>query len=141
MSFGLSADASSTENSNLEVPLSSTSFGLVDGMALVSNTNMPGLLPLSGVQLTEPTTSTGFTTLAGVDDVYNVIVPLNLPGYNYAQMSLEPYDPISSLVTGAPTIINLSTLTATTPLNAGPIAETCTDTDAPSPDQDDPDCD
>ena len=96
---------------------------------------------VSDVQLTEPTTSTGFTTLAGVDDVYNVIVPLNLPGYNYAQMSLEPYDPISSLVTGAPTIINLSTLTATTPLNAGPITGTCTDTDAPSPDQDDPDCD
>jgi hypothetical protein len=137
----MSADAQSTQASNLEVPASSTSFGLVDGMVLVSNANGPVLSPLSGAYLTEPNTGTAFSTLAGLDDNYSLIVPLGVPGFNYAQMSLEPYDPVSFTATGAAVTIDLSTLTALTPANEAPITGTCTDTDAGDPDQDDPDCD
>jgi hypothetical protein len=53
-----------------------------------------------GAYLTEPNTGTAFDTLAGVDNNYSLIVPLNISGYNYSQMSLEPYDPVSFVATG-----------------------------------------
>jgi hypothetical protein len=137
----MSTDAKTTEASNLEVPTSSTSFGLVDGMALVTDSNGPILSPLSGAYMTEPNTNTAFSTLAGADDNYSLIVPLNVPGYNYSKMSLETYDPVAFETTGSPIIIDLSKLTATSPLTASPIKGVCTDTDAGDPDEDDPDCD
>jgi hypothetical protein len=137
----MSADVQSTQASNLEVPASSTSFGLIDGMVAVTDSNGPILSPLSGAYLTEPNTGTAFSTLAGADDNYSLIVPLDVPGYNYTDMSLEPYDPVSFETTGAPIVIDLATLTATTPLQVPTISGTCTDTDAGDPDEDDPDCD
>jgi len=136
-----STDSTAMTNSNLEIPASSTSFGLVDGMVVVLNANGPILSPLSGAYLTEPNTNTAFSTLAGTDNNYSLIVPLGVPGFNYADMSLEPYDPVGNIATGIPTALNLSGLTAQIPLIVPTITGSCTDTDASAPDQDDPDCD
>jgi hypothetical protein len=137
----MSTDAQSTEGSNSEVPVSSDSFGLVDGMVIVTDSNGPGLSPLSGAYLTEPNTGTAFSTLAGTDDNYSLIVPLDVPGYNYADVSLEPYDPVSFVATGAPIVVDLSALAATNPMNVPSITGVCIDDDASAPDEDDPDCD
>lgn len=134
-------DGQTMDQSNAEIPPSADSFGLVEGSADVTNTNPPVLDPLNGAYLTETTTNTQFTTLSGDDDNYTMIVPLNVPGYNYNPMMLATYDPVGYIATGAQVPVNLSTLTATNPYNAGTISGSCNDTDAGNPDQDDPDCD
>ncbi|HKF46774.1 MAG TPA: Ig domain-containing protein [Terracidiphilus sp.] len=137
----MSADGQTMDQSNAEVPTSGNSFGLVEGMTQVSNSNPPDLDPLNGANLTETTTDTEFTTLAGEDGNYMLIVPLNVPGYDYNPMELATYDPVSDESTGAQVPVNLSALTATNPFQAPTITGSCVDSDAGDPDQDDPDCD
>jgi hypothetical protein len=137
----MSADGATMDQSNAEVPASGTSFGLVDGMTIVNYSVGPGLTPLSGAYLSEPNTGTDFSTLAGTDDNYSLIVPLGVQSYDYYNMSLAPYDPVADSLTGSPVTIDLSSLTAEMPYDASPIAGTCNDTDASDPDGDDPDCD
>jgi hypothetical protein len=134
-------DGQTMAQSNAEIPASANSFGLVEGSDVVSNINPPVLDPLNGAYLTETTTNTPFTTLAGDDNNYMLIVPLGVPGYNYSQMLLAPYDPAGNVTTGSQVPIDLSTLTSTNPYHAQGITGTCNDTDAGNPDQDDPDCD
>ena len=137
----MSSDSKTMDSSNLEVPAASNSFGLVDGTVSVTDANGPILSPLSGAYLNFPSSGVDFTTLAGADDSYSLIVPLGIPGYNYMTPTLETYDPISMEATGTPIVLNLSQLTDTTPVNASTIKGTCVDMDAGAPDEDDPDCD
>ncbi|KXU92105.1 hypothetical protein CR51_31215 [Caballeronia megalochromosomata] len=136
-----SADSQSMTSSNAEVPVGANSFGLVDGTLNISNANNPDLWPLAGVSLTDPGSNTAFTTMADSGGDYSLIVPLGVPGLDYPQMSLQPFDPISDVPLAPSTSINLSGLTATSPLTVKPVAGTCVDTDAADPDSDDPDCD
>jgi Putative Ig domain len=134
-------DGDTMTASNAEVPSGATSFGLADGSVTISNTNNPTLSPLPQMNLTEPNTQTTFTTVADTGGSYSLVVPLNVPGFNYSQMSIVPYDPVSAVDLSVPTIVDLTGLNTNAPVSLPPETGVCTDTDASAPDQDDPDCD
>jgi hypothetical protein len=137
----MTSDGQTMDQSNAEIPSSGDSFGLIEGPTVVTNSNPALLDPLNGALLTESSTGTQFTTLAGDDGNYELIVPLDVPGFDYNPMQLQTYDPISDSTTGSPISVNLTGLTATLPLQVPAITGSCVDTDAGAPDQDDPDCD
>lgn len=137
----LDADKKTMDASNSEVPSIASSLGVAYGRATIQNANDPILQPLTGIYLKETNTSSSFTTLADINGNYDMIVPLNVPNYSYSQMQLQPYDPVTSTSLSGPVTVDLSTLSASKPINVSPLSGTCSDTDASSPDQDDPDCD
>ena len=134
-------DASIMSASNREVPAGATSFGFVDGsVAISANFSSPLLAPLTAMQLTDPNTGTAFSTLAGTDQAYEMIVPVGVPAFDYAQMSMVPYDPISLSELNSPTTVDLAAFSATNPITLPTETGSCTDTDATDPDGNDPDC-
>ena len=93
-----SADQAAAESSNAEVPSGADSFGVVNGTASVTYNGIdPLLTPPTGILVNEPTTNTEFTSLAGLDNNYQVIIPVGVSGYDYSQMSVTLYDPIAVL--------------------------------------------
>ncbi|OXC78635.1 hypothetical protein [Caballeronia sordidicola] len=135
------ADGQTMNSSNAEIPPAADSFGFADGAMTIANPNAPILWPLTGVSLTDPGTSSNFTTLADTSGDYSLLVPIGVPGFDYPQMSIVPYDPVSGEQLSSPQTVNLSTLSPAAPVNISPHSGVCNDTDASDPDSDDPDCD
>jgi Putative Ig domain len=133
-------DKQAVESADGQIP-SGTDFGVIGGAVTVTNSANSDLVPLNGVQLTDPATGNTYQTSAGTDDNYQMIVPLGVPGMDYSGMQLAPYDPISDILLGNPITVNLSTLNSGTTQTEPGISGACVDTDASGPDQDDPDCD
>ena len=116
-------------------------FGLVDGTANVTNSQGPILSGLSGVQLTDVTQRERFFTMAGISGSYELVVPIGVQGVDYSKMNVQTFDPITGSTTGSPTVVDLRGVSPNAPVKIPTIQGQCIDTDAGSPDSDDPDCD
>lgn len=149
---GLSADTigqwitTSTNAGNQVSQVFSTpqqGFGNVTGGATINNTN--GNSALSGLYETDIGVGSGSAseTFSGITDSsgsYDVLIPLSVPGLDYSTSSITIVDPSTKAALGTEPV-NLSNVTATQPLSEPPLVGNCTDTDASTPDGDDPDCD
>jgi hypothetical protein len=117
-------------------------FADLTGMCAISNsyagTDLQGLY---GASLSIPNSSSAaqFSSITDTSGNYDVLVPLANPALDYAGASLSVLDPSTNTLLGSEPI-DLSSLT-----NAGDllplISGSCNDTDASTPDGDDPDCD
>jgi len=112
-------------------------FGSVTGTFDVSNSNGVASAQ-SGVELSS--NSTNLNSMADPNGNFQLFVPLNVPAFDYSNGDLQIVDPISgtSLVSE---VIDLTGLTAFSPLVAPALSAACVDDDAGDPDEDDPDCD
>jgi hypothetical protein len=138
----LSADSSATQDGLTQMsalqPSPQTGVGTVSGTVTITNDQGPILSGLTGVMVGDGIST--FTAIGDPNGDYDVLVPLGNSSIDYGQSTLSAYDPISGLVLSTEPI-DLSTLTSTTVTTASPVTGTCTDTDASTPDADDPDCD
>jgi uncharacterized protein (TIGR03437 family) len=118
------------------MPNISQEFGVLNGAVDITNPN--------GIQAAQPAidlyTGTDLTTLADPSGDYDLLVPLNVPGFDYSDPTLSVYDPISDETLGSETV-NITTLSPTDSLTLPTISGSCNDDDANDPDEDDPDCD
>ena len=140
----LATDAGTTANTvgELSVPsqASNVGVGTVAGTVNIANAEGPVLSGLTGVEISDGTQANTFMSMADAAGNYDVLVPLGVPGVNYSAFSISAFDPISGLVmSSAP--VTLTGLTPGQTVGATPLAGVCSDTDAASPDADDPDCD
>ena len=71
---------------------------------------------------------------------YGILVPLDVPGFDYSNADLEAFDPVSGNYISDETV-NISALSPTNSLTVPSLSGQCNDDDAPDPDEDDPDCD
>ena len=142
-------DLSETQNGAAEVATAFTSatpdyYGDVLGTATVTNSNGSGSLlkGLDGIQIDDNVTN--YIVSSAMDDSsgnYDVLVPLGSTTINYSNLRVQAYDPITNIGTGYANI-NLSSLnTSGTAVQLPAFTGSCNDTDAGSPDADDPDCD
>jgi hypothetical protein len=115
-------------------------FTIVDGMVTISNANGPILSPLPGVEVNSSTTDGLLTTIGDVNGDYSLCVPLGSSSIPYSSTDISAYDPISGTVLGS-TTVDLSNVSPDQTITGPSLTGTCTDTDATTPDGDDPDCD
>jgi hypothetical protein len=125
--------------------LPSQGLAEVYGQAVVGNANG---VAASQSEINVSSNGTSFSGIAGSNGYYQVTVPLNVPGFNYASTNVEIVDPIDQInnptnpLSLGSTVIDLSGLTTTTPFQIPAIqGNECVDDDADNPDADDPDCD
>lgn len=117
-------------------------LGLLDGTTAVTNGAGPILSGLPGVVLQDGSTFTQFTTMADQGQSFSMYVPIGVSSFNYSNMQLFPYDPVTDTGTGSSQVVDLRGLSSTTPhIDPIPVRGTCIDDDAGNPDADDPDCD
>lgn len=127
---------------NTVAPSTSQGFADLTGICSINNSNAgTDLTALYEANLNIPGSS-GATQLNSITDAsgnYDVLVPLSNATLSYATASLDIQDPSTGtvLTTEAIDLLNLTDAGATAP----PVSGSCTDTDANSPDGDDPDCD
>jgi len=71
---------------------------------------------------------------------YDLVVPLQIPGVDYAHMDIVAFDFDTN--TGlASQVVDLTGLDPSHPIQVPPMSGTCNDPDRNSTDGDDPDCD
>lgn len=144
----LSADSDSA-NSSIQ-SASSSDFGLVTGTCTISNSEGPILSGLSGVGAGDngslPDT---LTSIAAPDGSYELVLPLGSPDLTYNAMDIVAFDPVdlydpstdTLTILGSAPVVDLSGVNPNTPIAGPSFTGACNDTDAGSPDGDDPDCD
>jgi hypothetical protein len=114
-------------------------FGEVTGSVSLGG-NLGLYAPLAGLDITSDYYGDDFSTLADPNGNYLDFVPLNDPKFDYNKVDIIVVDPESGVELGSVNV-NLNTLSTQTPFGVGKINGTCSDDDAGSPDDDDPDCD
>lgn len=82
----------------------------------------------------------GITGLADPAGNYDLLVPIGVANTNYPGLSINVFDPFTSL-TLASTIVDLSGISPTATVKVPTMTGVCSDSDAFSGDLDDPDCD
>ena len=116
-------------------------FGQVTGLATISNSQGTTLAGDTGIEISPfDVTSSDMTALSDPNGNYDLFISLQAPNSNYASLTLSAFDPVSGLVLSSATV-DLSGLNTSAPLVLPTLQGTCTDSDAGSPDADDPDCD
>ncbi len=145
----LSAD-SNTANASIQ-SVSPTDFGLVTGMCTISNSQGPILSGLSGVGTGDANGSAPdtLTSIAAPDGSYQLVLPIGSPDLTYSAMDVAAFDPVdlydptinTLTILGTSSVVDLSGVNPNTPIAGPSFAGACVDTDAGSPDGDDPDCD
>jgi hypothetical protein len=144
----LSAD-SDTASSSIQ-SVSPSDFGLVTGMCTISNSQGPILSGLSGVGAGDIGAAPDvLTSIAAPDGTYELVFPLGSPDLTYNAMDIAAFDPVdlydpsinTLTVLGSSSVVDLSGVNPNTPIAGPSFAGVCNDTDAGSPDGDDPDCD
>ncbi len=71
---------------------------------------------------------------------YDLVIPLNVGGNNYADMEIVAFD-IATGTSLSSEAVDLTGLNTSQPVQVPPMSGTCNDSDYGSPDGDDPDCD
>jgi len=135
------ADKATLEASNAEIPSAANSVAFVDGAVSISNANAPILWPLTGIDLKDGSGMVAVTTLADVNGDYQLMVPMGVNGADYSRSLLTPFDPVTGTDLSLGLELNLSSVNPAVPVNVPTLNGECTDDDASSPDEDDPDCD
>jgi hypothetical protein len=120
-------------------PSPSEGFGDIAGTVSISNSQGPILSGLTGLSVID-TSGTGFSSIADQSGNYDVSVPLGDTTLSYSSMTVNAFDPITDLTLSS-SVVDLTGLTSNTPFVGPTLSGTCNDTDAGSPDGDDPDCD
>lgn len=143
-------DDSNSANSNTQ-NVSPTDFGLVTGMCTISNSQGPILSGLSGVGIGDANGSAPdtLTSIAAPDGSYELVLPIGSPDLTYSAMDVAAFDPVdlydptinTLTILGNSPVVDLSGVNPDTPIIGPGFAGACNDTDAGSPDGDDPDCD
>ena len=82
----------------------------------------------------------GIVGVADPSGSFDLEVPLNVPGTDYTNLTLSLFDPSTQTTLNSETV-DLSGLDTSTPVQVPVLTGTCNDSDASSPDGDDPDCD
>ena len=144
----LEGDSNSANNSIQSV--SPSDFGLVTGVCTISNSQGPILSGLSGVGAADngsvPDT---LTSIAAPDGSYQLVLPVGSPDLTYTAMDIAAFDPVdlydpsinTLTVLGSSPVVDLSSVNSNAPIAGPSFPGACNDTDAGSPDGDDPDCD
>lgn len=139
----LGADATASQASLQQLPASpgiGGGFCPVNGSVNVTNAQGPILSGLTGVAVTDPTGALQLEGMADESGQYSLVLPLGDSGVDYSTLMLSAYDPVQNTVLGS-IPLNASAFTSGVAA-AGPTPNgTCNDSDAGSPDADDPDCD
>lgn len=113
----LTADSTAVDTSNGEVSEMASSLSLGNG-ELTGLVDDGSGTQLNGIELTVGVTN--LTTAADTAGNYSLIVPLNVVGYDYADMDLGTYDIATGLFSPT-TPVNLTELSNTLPLDLPPI--------------------
>ena len=129
----------------------SSDFGLVTGTCTIANSQGPILSGLDGVGAgnngTAPDT---LTSIAAPDGSYSLVFPLGSPDLAYNAMDIAAFDPVDlydpsintlKILDSSPAVDLSANLNPNTPTIGPSFTGACNDTDAGSPDGDDPDCD
>jgi hypothetical protein len=119
------------------MPNVSMEFGTLDGMTIINNSAGIAAAP-TGLDLSSGCLE--ITTVADPSGNYQIVVPLNVPGFDYGDADLEAYDPVTNGYISDETV-NIDSLSPTNSLTLPTLAGSCDDTDSTDPDSDDPDCD
>lgn len=82
----------------------------------------------------------GISGLADPSGDYSLFVPLAAPNTNYSNLTLSVGDPVTGTVLNSE-VVDLTALAPGTPIQAPTLTGSCSDSDALTPDADDPDCD
>ena len=138
----LSKDSKSATDAMGELPSvnSPTGIGFMTGTATITNAQGPILSGLTGVSV-GPGATQQFTSIADQAGNYSVMVPYGNPAISYPSLTGQAYDPVTGDVLTS-SGVNLGALNPNNRTVAGPhFKGACIDTDAGSPDSDDPDCD
>ena len=144
----LSSDATAATNSIQSAAPSD--FGQVEGTVNISNSQGPILSGLTGVGVGDNGASPVdvLTSIAAPDGTYNLLLPIGIGLLPYNILEFGAFDPVSlydpnagGLDILASASANLSAVNPTSPSPGPDLAGSCNDTDAGSPDADDPDCD
>jgi hypothetical protein len=138
-------DAASTAVHNAQFAnIISSSLGVLKGTATISNSAGPAA-SLTGIQLQQCSGAScnsnfDITGVADQGGSYDLVVPLQVPGVNYASMDIVAFDFDTN--TGLSSqVVDLTGLDPSHPIQVPPITGTCNDPDRNSTDGDDPDCD
>jgi hypothetical protein len=138
-------DVKSAQENLGQAPLPSSAnpglgFALLDGNVSISNSNGPVLSPLTGIEAGSSASSDQLSCMADADGDYSLTIPVGSSTLDYSSLVIDAYDPLTSTVLSTDTV-DLSGLPADATATAPSMTGSCTDTDATSPDGDDPDCD
>lgn len=117
-------------------------LGVVDGNMSVSN-SIGSAAALTAVQIQNCAGGCGaynITTMADQGGSYDLVIPFNTAGVNFASMTIVGYDFATSTGLASETV-DLSGLNTSAPVQVPALSATCNDTDYGTPDDDDPDCD
>ena len=118
-----------------------TDFGQVSGTLAISNSQGGILSGLTGIAASNSGSGTmGFTSIAAPDGSYNLVIPLGNSSISYNSVTISAFDPVSVLSLAQSTV-NLSNMGPNGPIKGPNLSGACVDTDASTPDADDPDCD
>jgi hypothetical protein len=137
-------NAASTAVHDAQFPTAISLLGVLKGAANISNTAGPSV-SLPGIQLQQCSgaSCTSNFNITGVVDPggsYDLVVPLQIPGVDYAHMDIVAFDFDTN--TGlASQVVDLTGLDSAHPIQVPPMSGTCNDPDRNSTDGDDPDCD
>ena len=137
-------NAASTAVHDAQFPTAISLLGILKGEANISNTAGPAaaspgiqLQQCSGVSCTSNFNITGVVDPGGS---YDLVVPLQIPGVDYAHVDIVAFDFDTN--TGlASQVVDLTGLDPSHPIQVPPMSGTCNDPDRNSTDGDDPDCD
>lgn len=143
----LSDDSNAADSSIQSVSVND--FGEVEGTASITNSQGPILSGLTGVGAgNNGSTPDTLTTMAAPDGSYSLVFPIGSPSLAYTTMDIAAFDPvdlydpsINTLTVLDSSVVDLSGINPNTPITGPSFVGTCNDTDAGSPDSDDPDCD
>jgi Abnormal spindle-like microcephaly-assoc'd, ASPM-SPD-2-Hydin len=114
-------------------------LGVVSGVATISNSQGIAAAQTSLDLCCFGASALGIVGVADPGGNYDLYVPMNVPGTDYSNMTLDAVDPFSGIVLGTETV-DLTGLSTSTPVQVPTVTGTCTDTDS-ALDADDPDCD
>lgn len=117
-------------------------FADVTGTANIGNSNgaTSPLTGLVGMQIDDNTTNQIVGQgMADSGGSYDFVVPLSSSTVNYSNLRIQAFDPITSNGMGFQNVNLSGNLSAT--ISMPTVTGTCNDTDAGTPDADDPDCD
>lgn len=135
----LNADAQTAATVSMQLSNAPGAYAELTGQATVSNAQGPILSGLTGVSLTGGAT-TLTSGLADPTGAYLVDIPVGASGVNYSNLTLQATDPVSNDILSSQSV-NVRNAQTGTPTTLPGMSGSCNDTDAGSPDADDPDCD
>ena len=135
-------DATSSAATSAGYQTMLSKLGVVSGDVTISNI-LGSAASLPAVELQQCSTCANIFSVIGMADPggsYDLVIPLNVGGNNYADMEIVAFD-IATGTSLSSEAVDLTGLNTSQPVQVPPMSGTCNDPDYGSPDGDDPDCD